>query len=65
MHIMNTVNFYDKIHRVHIVLARSRMQEKQNFLNKKFSVSLEKGFIFHFHIYFIASFAFYFLLSDT
>ena len=41
------------------------MYEKQNFLKKKISVSLEKDFIFRFHIYFPASFASYFLVSDT
>ena len=56
---------YDKIRRALGVLARSNMQETKNFLKKKFSVSLEKYFIFHFHIYFSASFAFYFLVSDT
>ena len=58
------VNFCDKICRAHTVLARSKMQEKQNFLKKKFSVSLEKDFIFGFHIYFSGSFASYFLVSD-
>ena len=32
---------------------------------KKLSVSLEKDSIFRFHIYFSASFAFYFLVLDT
>ena len=32
---------------------------------EKFSVSLQKDFIFSFHIYFSDSFAFYFLVSDT
>ena len=49
----------------HTVLAKSKMQEKQNFLKKKTSVSLEKDFIFRFHIYFSASFTFYLLISDT
>ena len=31
---------------------------------QKVSVSLEKDFLFHFHIYFFASFAFFFLVSD-
>ena len=37
----------------------------KSFSNKtlNFSVSLEKGFIFRFHIYFSASFGFYFLVS--
>ena len=35
------VNFCDKIRRAHTVLARSKMQEKQNFLKKKFNVSLD------------------------
>ena len=47
----------------HTVLARSKIYEAQNFLNKRFSVSLKKGFIFHFHIYFSTSFAFYFIVS--
>ena len=35
-----------------------------NFRRKKFSVSLKKDFIFRFHIYFSASFASFFLVSD-
>ena len=38
-------------------IARSKMQEKQSFLWKKISVSLEKDYIFRLHIYFSASFA--------
>ena len=44
------VNYCDKIRIAHTVLARSKMWEKQNFLKKKFSVSLERDFIFCFHI---------------
>ena len=51
--------------RVNLVVARSKIQETQGILKKKFSVSLEKDFILRFHIYFSASFAFYFLVSDT
>ena len=40
------------------------MQECQNVLKKKFSVSLENHFILCFHIYFSASSDFYFLVSD-
>ena len=36
---------------------------QKKILKKKFSVSLEKDFIFRYHIYFSASFAFYFLVS--
>ena len=32
------------------------------FLKRKFSVSLKKDFIFQFHMYLSASFAFYFLV---
>ena len=59
------MSFCGKIRRAHTVLARFKMQDKQNFLKKKFSVSLEKDFIFRFHIYFFASFASYFLVSYT
>ena len=45
------VDFCDKIRRALTVLARFKMKETQNFLKKKFSVSLEKDFIFRFHIY--------------
>ena len=58
-------NFCDKIRRAHTVLARSKMQEKQNILRRKFSVSLEKDSMFCFHIYFSASFPFYFRVSYT
>ena len=51
--------------RAHTVLARSKKEEAQNFLKKKFSVSLEKVLQFCFHIYFSASFVFYFLVADT
>ena len=34
-------------------------------LKNNFTVSLEKDFIFCFHLYFSASFAFCFLVSDT
>ena len=34
-------------------------------MEKKFSVSLEQDFVFRFHIYFSASLAFCFLVSDT
>ena len=44
------VNYCDKIRIAHTVLARSKMWEKQNFLKKKFSISLERDFIFCFHI---------------
>ena len=37
--------------------------QTQNIMKKKYSVSLVKGFIFQFHIYFSTSFAFYFLVS--
>ena len=46
------VDFCNKIRRALTVLARSRMQETQNFLKEKFSVPLEEDFIFFFHIYF-------------
>ena len=59
------VDFCDKIRRAHAVLAKCKMKEAQNFLKKKFSVLLEKDFIFRFHICFSASFASYFLVSDT
>ena len=39
--------------------------ELSEFLKKKISASLKKGFIFRFHIYFSASLAFYFIVSDT
>ena len=39
--------------------------ETELSVEKKFSVSSEKDFIFRFHIYFSASFASYFLVSDT
>ena len=45
------LNFCDKICRAHTVLARSKMQEKQNFLKRKVSVSLEKDFIIYIYIY--------------
>ena len=44
------VNICGKIRRGHTVLARPKMQEKQDFLKKKFSFSVEKDFIFCFHI---------------
>ena len=44
------VDLCDKVCRAHTVLPRSKTQENQNFLRKKFSVSLEKDFIFRFHI---------------
>ena len=59
------VRLIDKIRRAHAVLARSKMYQIQNFLKKNFNVSFEKDFIFQFHIYFSASFAFYFLVSNT
>ena len=46
-------NFCDKVRRTHIVLARSKMQEKQNFLKKKFSVSLIYIYIYIFTLYYI------------
>ena len=42
-----------------------KCRRNRTFWRKKFSVSLEKYFIFRFHIYFCASFASYFLVSDT
>ena len=47
------MNFCDKVRRTHIVLARSKMQEKQNFLKKKFSVSLIYIYIYIFTLYYI------------
>ena len=44
------VDFCKKIRRAHTVLLRSKMQEAENFLKKKFSISLEKDFIFCFRI---------------
>ena len=41
----------------------AEIQFKLIFLKRKFSVSLKKDFIFQFHIYFSASFAFYFVVS--
>ena len=46
------MDFCNKNCRAHTVLERSKMLEAQNFLKKKFSVSLEKDFIFQFHIFF-------------
>ena len=62
--IKSPVNICHKIRRTHKTLARSKMWEKQNFLKKKLSISLEKDFIFCFHTYFSASFAFYFFVSN-
>ena len=37
------LDFCKNIPKVHSVLARSKIKEAHNFLNKKFSVSLDKG----------------------
>ena len=42
-----------------------KCKRNRTFWWKKFSDLLEKDFIFHFHIYFSASFASYLLVSDT
>ena len=57
------LDFCDNICRARSVWARPK--DAQNFLKRKFSVSLKKDLIFQFLIYFSASFAFYFLVSCT
>ena len=57
------VEFYDKICRDYTVLAKSKIQEAQNFREKKLCVSLEKDFVLCFHICFSTIFAIYFLFS--
>ena len=42
-----------------------KCRRNRTFWRKKFNVLLEKDFIFRFHIYFSASFASYFLVSDA
>ena len=59
------LDFCDSLCRTHTVWARSKPYEPQNFLKTIFSVSLKKDFIFQFHLYFSASFGFYFLDSYT
>ena len=59
------LDFCDNICRTHTVWVKSKTYEAQKFLKRKFSVSLKKDFIFQFHIYFSAIFAFYFLVSYT
>ena len=54
-----TLNFFPSENSV-ALLGETELSE-----GKKFSVSLEKDFIFRFHIYFSASFASYFLVSNT
>ena len=58
------LDFCDGIWEVCAVLAGSKAWEVQNFLKKKFSVTGER-FHIPFDIYFSASFAFYFLVSQT
>ena len=53
----------DKFRRADIILARSSTMKVQNFLKKTFTNSLKKNLIFQFHLYFSASFTFYFLVS--
>ena len=55
-------NLCDKIRRANTVLARGETELSEEM---EFSVSLDKNFIFRFHIYFSAGFGSYFLVSDT
>ena len=57
------MNFCGKIRRAHS-FGKIQNVEEIELSEKKFSVSLEKDFIFGFPIYFSASLAFYFLVSD-
>ena len=62
---MAKVDLCDKTCRAHSVLAICKMYDDQDFLKKTFSVSLEKYFIFRFHICFSATFPFCLLYSDA
>ena len=59
------LDFCGKICRAHTVWTRSKTQEAQDFVTRKFSSSLKKDFIFQLHLYFPARFAVYFLVSYT
>ena len=54
------LDFFDNICRVYTVWAKSKTLESHNFLKRMFSVELKKDFISQVHLYFSASFAFFF-----